>query len=225
MIKWNFTDILLPCSVRKWKYGDRQKNRVRDKGWFWLYYHQNMKKRHFPKSVCVCVCVCVCVLSLIHISFNNYSEACMQMSQRHTWLQTNMAKAHRMNHCSSPTLSRILSPALLHLACLCPILTYADPILLRADSDHLKPLRIIERRALCLINRWPLRTWTSSVALYTLNTLFPDLNSFLFNLNRHYVPIQSIAESIHQSTRNVQRPFFLIKCLLALANIPPRNSR
>ena len=24
--------LLLPCSVRKWKYGDREKNRVRDKG-------------------------------------------------------------------------------------------------------------------------------------------------------------------------------------------------
>ena len=33
-----------------------RKNRVRDKGWFWLYYPQNMKKSHFLKSVCVCVC-------------------------------------------------------------------------------------------------------------------------------------------------------------------------
>ena len=47
------TDILLPCSISKWKYGDGEKNRVRGKGWFWLYYPQNMKKSHFPKSVCV----------------------------------------------------------------------------------------------------------------------------------------------------------------------------
>ena len=27
-----YTGFLLPCSIRKWKYGDREKNGVRDKG-------------------------------------------------------------------------------------------------------------------------------------------------------------------------------------------------
>ena len=48
----DFCSFLLPCSIRKWKYGHGDKNRVRDKGWFWLYYPQNMKKSHFSKSVC-----------------------------------------------------------------------------------------------------------------------------------------------------------------------------
>ena len=51
------TVILLPCSIKKWKYGHGEKNRVRDNAWFWLYYPQNMKKSHFPKSVCVSVCL------------------------------------------------------------------------------------------------------------------------------------------------------------------------
>ena len=45
---------LLPYSIRKWKYGDGEKNRVRYRGWFWLYYPQNVKK-----SVCVSVFLCV----------------------------------------------------------------------------------------------------------------------------------------------------------------------
>ena len=67
---------LLPCSIRKWKYGDGEQNRVRDKGWFWLYYPGNMKKSHF-RNVCVCVCVCVCAVSYTHLLFTasqGYSE-------------------------------------------------------------------------------------------------------------------------------------------------------
>ena len=57
-----FDTILLPCSIRKWKYGDGEKNRVQDKGRFWLYYHQNMKNVIFRKvSVCVSVCLSVCL--------------------------------------------------------------------------------------------------------------------------------------------------------------------
>ena len=51
--------ILLPCSIRKLKYGDGKKNRVRYYCRFWLYYTQNMKKVVFWKvSVCLSVCRC-----------------------------------------------------------------------------------------------------------------------------------------------------------------------
>ena len=60
---------LLPCSLRKWKYGDGKKNRVRDCCRFWLYYTQNMKKSRFSKSVCVCVCLCVCVSVCVSLVF------------------------------------------------------------------------------------------------------------------------------------------------------------
>ena len=45
--------VLLPCSIRKWKYSMvmAKKNRGQDYCRFWLYYPQNMTKSHFSKSL------------------------------------------------------------------------------------------------------------------------------------------------------------------------------
>ena len=72
--------VLLSCSIRKWKYGHGEKNRVRDYCRFWLYYTQNMKKVIFRKvSVCVSVCVSV--------DFFSMAKMCIRDSRYTFYLQ------------------------------------------------------------------------------------------------------------------------------------------
>ena len=70
----------LPCSLRKWKYGDGKKNRVRDYYRFWLYYTQNMKKSRFSKSVCVCVSVSLSVCVSVDF-FSMANDNCRKFKQ------------------------------------------------------------------------------------------------------------------------------------------------
>ena len=109
------------------------------------------------------------------------------------------------NPCSSQILSRI------YTACQRPVMAYIHSVLLLTAAHYrLGHNRVIDRRPLRIILRRPLPpNSTSNRLLYTMNTLFPDLVSFLTKLNTKYVKnastrlsIQSSAASLNRSTRN-----------------------